>query len=174
MIRGAKAMSACNIRRAEPSDWAALWPILRGIIRAGDTYAIDPDISEADARVMWMEAPAATYVAESGDVVLGTYYIKTNHPGGGAHVCNCGYMVAEAARGQGVAAQMCVHSQQAARDLGYRAMQFNLVLSSNTGAIRLWERLGYDTVGQLPRAFEHPTLGLVDARVMYKWLDPAS
>lgn len=117
-----------------------------------------------------MDAPAATYVAEIGGAVMGTYYIKTNQPGGGAHVCNCGYMVGEAARGQGVAARMCEHSQEAARALGYRAMQFNLVLSSNVGAIRLWERLGYDTVGRLPRAFDHPALGLVDALVMYKWL----
>jgi len=118
-----------------------------------------------------MDAPRATYLMAKGDEILGIYYIKTNHAGGGAHVCNCGYMVAESARGQGVAAQMCVHSQSQALALGYLAMQFNLVLSTNMGAIRLWEKLGYETVGLLPRAFQHPTEGLVDARVMYKWLE---
>ncbi|WP_371226797.1 GNAT family N-acetyltransferase [Roseovarius sp. 2305UL8-3] len=162
------------IREAQARDWPALWPILRGIIRAGDTYAIEPQISEPAARKMWLESPRGCYLAECGGEVLGTYYIKTNHPGGGAHVCNCGYMVADAARGQGIAAQMCEHSQTEAVKLGYRAMQFNLVLSTNTGAIRLWEKLGYDTVGTLPRAFDHPREGLVDAKVMYKWLDQPS
>lgn len=162
------------IREARARDWPALWPIVRPIIRAGETYAIDPALSEEGARALWMEAPAGTYLAEQGGEVRGTYYIKTNHPGGGAHVCNCGYMVAEAARGRGVAAAMCAHSQEAARALGYRAMQFNLVLCSNSGAIRLWEKMGYETVGRLPRAYQHPKLGLVDALVMYKWLDDAA
>jgi len=159
------------IRAARAEDWPALWPILRGVIRAGTTYAIDSKITEEAARIMWMDAPRATYLVAKGDEILGTYYIKTNHAGGGAHVCNCGYMVAELARGQGVAAQMCVHSQSQALALGYLAMQFNLVLSTNIGAIHLWEKLGYETVGLLPRAFQHPTEGLVDARVMYKWLE---
>ena len=161
-----------NIRLARDEDFEALWPILREVIRAGDTYAIDPQISREGAHDLWMSAPRATYVAESGagGEVLGTYYIKTNHPGGGAHVCNCGYMVADSARGQGVAAQMCIHSQVEARKLGYRAMQFNLVLATNTGAIHLWHKLGFETVGRLPRAFDHPRAGLVDALVMYKWL----
>ena len=164
-------MAELTIREAQGQDWPALWVILRGVICAGETYAIDPEISEADARAMWLDAPAATYVAERDGKVLGTYYIKTNAAGGGAHVCNCGYMVSEAARGQGVAGLMCRHSQDAARALGYRAMQFNMVLCSNAGAIRLWEKLGYETVGRLPRVFEHPREGFVDALVMYKWLD---
>lgn len=164
-------MPELTIREARAGDWPALWPILRGIIRAGETYAIDPELSEAGVQALWMEMPTATFVAEQGGRILGTYYIKTNQPGGGAHVCNCGYMVGEAARGQGVAQAMCLHSQDAAKALGYRAMQFNLVLSTNTGAIRLWERLGYETVGRLPKAFDHPQAGLIDALVMYKWLD---
>ena len=158
------------IREAQAGDWPALWRILAPVIRAGETYAIAPDIAEGDARALWLEQPRACYVAARGRPLLGTSYIKTNQPGGGSHVCNCGYVVAAAARGQGIAAALCRHSQRAARELGYRAMQFNLVLESNGTAIRLWERLGYATVGRLPRAFDHPVHGLVDARVMYKWL----
>ena len=110
------------------------------------------------------------YVAEAEGRILGTYYIKTNHAGGGAHVCNCGYVVTPAARGQGIARAMCAHSQEEAAKLGYLAMQYNLVVETNTGAIALWEKMGFETVGRLPRAFEHPQDGLVDARVMYKWL----
>lgn len=159
------------IRAARGEDFPLLWPILRKVIRAGETYAIDPEISEDGARKLWMKAPRATYLAERDGAILGTYYIKTNQPGGGAHVCNCGYMVAEAARGQGVASALCRHSQAEAVSLGYLAMQFNLVLCSNIGAIRLWETLGFDTVGRIPRAFMHPREGAVDALVMYKWLE---
>lgn len=160
-----------KIRRARAGDWPALWPFLSKVIQAGETYAIDPAMDEDGARALWMEAPAATFVAEYEGAILGTYYIKTNHPGGGSHVCNCGYVVSETARGQGIAEKMCVHSQDTARQMGYRAMQFNLVLCSNVGAVRLWERLGFETVGRLPKAFHHPSEGLVDAFVMYKWLD---
>lgn len=141
------------------------------MICAGDTYALDPDMSRGAAFEWWMRAPRATYVAEREGAVLGSYYIKTNQGGGGAHVCNCGYMVAPAARGQGLAAAMCAHSQDEARRVGYRAMQFNFVVETNLGAIRLWERMGFETVGRLPRAFAHPAAGFVDARVMFKWLD---
>lgn len=102
--------------------------------------------------------------------VLGTYYIKSNQQGPGNHVCNCGYMVSSAARGRGLATAMCEHSQEIARQLGYKAMQFNLVVSSNEGAIRLWHSLGFATVGRLPKAFHHPSQGYVDALIMYKWL----
>lgn len=159
-----------TIRGARDDDWPALWPILRQVIRAGETYAIDRQISEGAARALWVTAPRACYLAERDGRILGTFYIKTNHPGGGAHVCNCGYIVDEAARGQGVAAAMCAHSQAEALTLGYLAMQFNLVLATNTDALRLWQRMGFDIVGTLPRAFDHPQAGLVDAHVMYKWL----
>ncbi|MEM8776391.1 MAG: N-acetyltransferase [Pseudomonadota bacterium] len=159
------------IRAVEEADRSALWPILRDVIRPGDTYAIDPDISREDLLQYWCDAPAACFVADADGELLGTYYIKTNQPGGGSHVCNCGYITAPGARGRGVAEAMCRHSQEAARDLGYLAMQFNFVLTSNEGAIRLWMRLGYETVGRLPRVFRHPEQGLVDALVMFKWLD---
>lgn len=103
--------------------------------------------------------------------ILGTYYLITNQEGPGSHVCNCGYMVSRAARGKGLATQMCEHSQDVARELGYKAMQFNFVAASNTVAVRLWHSLGFETVGVLPKAFKHPEQGLVDAFVKHKWLE---
>lgn len=157
-----------TIRLAGPGDADAIWPMLRDVFRSGDTYAVDPKISRDAALDYWVNQARAVYVAEYDGDIAGTYYIKTNQPGGGAHVCNCGYVVSAAARGQGIAAQMCKHSQSAAAALGYHAMQFNLVLSSNEGAVRLWQRLGFATVGTIPAAFQHPTLGMVDAFVMHK------
>lgn len=161
------------VRLARAGDWPAIWEIIRPVFRAGETYAIDPEISEAAARAYWLEAPAGCYIAELDGAIVGTFYIKTNAQGGGAHVCNCGYMTSEAARGQGVAVAMCKASQGLARELGYRAMQFNMVLASNVGAVRLWHRLGFETVGRVPQVFEHPTLGFVDGHVMFKWLERA-
>ena len=158
------------IRVVRESDLDAVWPILRYVIRAGDTYAIDAGITRERALSIWVDTTRAAYLAERDGRILGTYYIKTNHDGAGAHVCNCGYMVAPDARGQGVARAMCRHSQDEARKLGYLAMQFNLVVSTNRGAIALWDDMGFQTVGRLPRAFDHPEEGLVDALVMYKWL----
>ena len=160
-----------KFRLVRDEDFPALWPILREVIRAGDTYAIEPSLSKEAICDMWMSAPRATYIAEDANDPLGTYYIKTNQQGGGAHVCNCGYIVSPAARGRGVAAAMCLHSQDEARKLNYLAMQFNCVVETNTGAIRLWHKLGFETIGLLPRAFRHPQLGLVGAHVMYKWLN---
>ncbi|VAV95208.1 Histone acetyltransferase HPA2 and related acetyltransferases [hydrothermal vent metagenome] len=164
-------MAETLIRPARDEDFEAIWPILRDVIRAGETYAIERGLTREAAFDLWVKAPHATYVAENDGAIVGTYYIKANFAGGAAHVCNCGYMVAPAMRGQGVAGKMCVHSQAEARILGYRAMQFNIVLASNKGAIRLWEKLGFDTIGRLPQVFDHPKLGLIDANVMYKWLE---
>lgn len=116
---------------------------------------------------MWLDAPDATFVADD-DGILGTYFIKTNHQGGARHVCNCGYVTADAAQGSGIARAMCDHSQTAARAMGYRAMQFNMVLASNVGAVALWQKLGFPIVGTLPDAFDHPRLGMVDGHVMWK------
>lgn len=102
--------------------------------------------------------------------VLGTYYIKTNQTGSGSHVCNCGYKVSASERGKRVATAMCQPSQKTALKLGYKAMQFNFVASSNTRAVRLWEKLEFDMVGTLPKAFNHPKLGYIDALIMHKWL----
>jgi len=159
-----------QIRAATAEDFAAIWPIFQEIAVAGDTYAYPRGISKEQARRTWMELPRQTFVAEEKGQIFGTYYIKTNHAGPGSHVCNCGYMVASSARGKGLATLMCEHSQSIALELGYLAMQFNLVASSNSGAVTLWNKLGFTTVGRLPGAFAHPSLGFVDALVMYKWL----
>jgi L-amino acid N-acyltransferase YncA len=160
-----------NIREATSDDFDRIWPIFHEIAAAAETYAYPPDITKQQAHALWMDAPRKTYVFEDDGEILGTYYIKTNQAGPGDHVCNCGYMVAAAARGRGLATAMCEHSQEVARGLGYKAMQFNFVASTNEGAVRLWHRLGFATVGQLPRAFRHPSRGYVDALVMYKWLE---
>lgn len=159
-----------EIRKATESDFDAIWPIFKEIVSVGDTYAYERDTSKEKALKIWMREPRCTFVAEEDDIVLGTYYLKTNQAGPGRHVCNCGYMVSSTARGKGLATLMCQHSQEVARELGYKAIQFNFVAASNVGAIRLWTKLGFDTVGRLPRAFHHPDRGLVDALVMFKWL----
>jgi ribosomal protein S18 acetylase RimI-like enzyme len=159
------------IRPYQPADWAHLWPLLRATFETGDTYAYAPESTEADIHWAWIESPAATFVACVPDgQLLGTYYVKTNQPGLGAHVCNCGYVVAPFAQRRGIASAMCEHSQRQAVAMGYRAIQFNLVASTNERAVRLWRRLGFSVVGTLPRAFHHLRLGYVDALVMYKEL----
>lgn len=161
-----------TIRPFAEHDWPELWALMHPVFAAADTYPYSPEISEDEARREWIDTKRATYVAiDSSERVVGTYYIKDNQPALGAHVCNCGYIVSRAARGQGIGAEMCEHSQAEARRLGYRCMQYNLVVSTNTAAIAAWEKEGFTTVGTLPDAFRHPTLGYVDALVMYKRLD---
>lgn len=162
-----------EIRQAVTDDFTGIWPIFNEIVSAGNTYGYTRNTSRDKAFELWMNYPRQTLVAEEDQQILGTYYIVTNHQGPGSHVCNCGYMVSPQARGKGLATLMCEHSQQLALTLGYKAMQFNFVAASNEGAVRLWNKLGFDTVGRLPRAFNHPELGFVDALVMYKWLAAA-
>lgn len=159
-----------HIREATIDDFEAIWPIFEDIVSRGETYAYATDTTRDEAARLWMTSPRVTYVAEEAGAVVGTYFLKTNQDGPGDHVCNCGYMVAASARGKGVASALCTHSQEIARELGYAAMQFNFVAATNTGAVRLWQKLGFDIVGTLPGAFRHPEQGYVDAYVMYKWL----
>lgn len=144
--------------------------MLEPVLRAGETYALPRDLSEAAALDYWLGPDRETFVAEAQGEILGTYYLRANQAGGGAHVCNCGYVTAEAARGRGVARDMCAHSLAIAPARGFRAMQFNFVIGTNEGAIRLWERMGFATIGRLPDAFTHPRLGYVDALVMFRSL----
>jgi len=160
-----------NIREATREDFDQIWPIFHEIAAAGETYAYPRDITKEQALQLWIDGPRKTYVFEEDGKILGTYYIKTNQAGPGDHVCNCGYMVSSLARGRGLATAMCEHSQKIAGKLGYKAMQFNFVASSNEGAVRLWKKLGFSIVGQLPKAFHHHSMGYVDALVMYKWLE---
>ena len=160
-----------EIRKYQEPDWSRLWPAIEKVFRSGETYPLSPEITEQEAYKAWIELPQETYVATAGDgKLLGTYYIKPNQPGLGSHVCNCGYIVSESARGKGVASVMCEHSQQVAVEAGFRAMQYNLVVSTNEVAVRLWKKLGFQVIGILPKAFKSNSAGYVDALVMYKEL----
>jgi ribosomal protein S18 acetylase RimI-like enzyme len=162
-----------EIREYLESDWQMIWSILQEVVRAGDTYTFSPQSKEQEIRKVWVEVPARTFVAcDKKGLIVGTYFIKANQPGLGSHVCNCGYVVAPAAQGRGIAAQMCEHSQTQALAMGFKAMQFSFVVSTNIRAIRLWERLGFTVAGRLPGAFHHQKLGYVDALVMFKQLAP--
>ena len=160
-----------NIRNATAADAPAIAEIIMPTIREGATYTLDRDMSEADALRYWMSADKETFVAVEGGVILGTYFIRPNQAGGGQHVCNCGYMTRASSTGRGVARSMCEHSLAHARSRGYRAMQFNFVVSTNERAVRLWQSLGFEIVGRLPGAFRHPAHGFVDALVMYQSID---
>ena len=160
-----------QIRRFQPEDWSTLWPLLHATFATGDTYPFTPESTEAEIREAWIELPLATYVATSDDgSILGTYILRPNQPGLGSHVCNCGYVVATRARGQGIASAMCEHSQIEAVSFGFRSMQFNLVVATNEGAVHLWQKLGFRIVGTIPEAFHHMVHGYVDAYVMFKKL----
>lgn len=164
------ASPAISIRNTTPADTEILWSMLRPVFRAGETYGVDPAITREAALHLWLEAPEATFAATDGQRLLGTYFLRPNGAGPTGHVCNCGYIVAEEARGRGIAQRLCEHSQEIARKRGYRAMQFNSVAASNEVAVRLWQRLGFSIVGRVPQGFNHPEQGLVDLWVMYKWL----
>ncbi len=159
------------IRAFEPADWPGVWALLEPVFRAGETFPHDPAIDSDTAHQAWVGAVAATFVAtEAGGAIVGTYYLRPNQPCLGAHVANAGYVVAEASRGRGVGHALCRHSQEEARRRGFTAMQFNLVVSTNTAGVAAWSRNGFRTIGRLPGAFRHPRLGEVDALVMFKTL----
>lgn len=159
-----------RIREATREDFEQIWPIFYEVVSTGDTYAYPQNITKNEAVALWMDMPRKTYVLEEDGSILGTYFIKTNQAGPGDHVCNCGYMVSATVRRRGFATVMCEHSQKIAVELGYQAMQFNFVVSSNEKAIRLWTKLGFVVVGTLPKAFRHSIMGYVDVFIMYKWL----
>jgi ribosomal protein S18 acetylase RimI-like enzyme len=159
-----------HIRPASRSDANAIWAILEPTIRAGETYTLPIQMSREDALAYWLSPDHEVFLAENSESVLGTYFLRANHLGGGSHVCNCGYVTAPNATGRGIARAMCAHSLERARERGFLAMQFNFVISSNERAIRLWESFGFNTVGRLPQAFRHPTRGLVDSLVMHRFL----
>jgi GNAT superfamily N-acetyltransferase len=160
-----------TIRPVLPDEWSATWGLLEPVFRAGETFPHDPGIRAEEARKLWVEEAQATYVAlAAGGGILGTYYLKPNSLALGAHVANAGYVVGKAVRGQGIGSLLCRHSQEEARRLGYRAMQFNLVVSTNEAGLRTWQGNGFRIVGTLPGAFRHRQLGYVDAHVMFKQL----
>ena len=156
------------IRPATDADWNAIWAIMEPIIRAGETYPLPRYMDKASALAYWVSAGHEVFVAEENGKIVGTYFLQPNQQGGGGHVANCGYMTAVTATGRGVARAMCEHSLGRARGRRFRAMQFNFVISTNTRAVKLWQSFEFAIVGTLPKAFLHPTLGYVDAFVMYR------
>jgi L-amino acid N-acyltransferase YncA len=174
LATGSVALQFCvtplNIRPATASDHGDIWNIFHQVVVRGDTYAIDPDITRDDAFAYWFRADTRTYVAERGSQIVGTYTLRPNRAGGGAHVSNASFMVDPSAQGQGVGRAMSEHCLNEARRLGFQAMQFNFVISTNESAVRLWKNLGFEIVGTLPGAFRHPDKGSVDVYVMFRKL----
>ena len=157
-----------EIRQATGGDWPAIWPIVEATVRAGDTYAYDPDLGSDDARALWMaEPPAATVVALVGGEVLGTARMGPNRDGPGAHIGTASFMVSPAARGRGVGRALASYVVDWHRSHGFRGIQFNAVVETNTAAVALWRSLGFETVGTVPGAFKHPEHGYVGLHVMF-------
>ena len=164
-------MVPVTIREARLSeDLDTIWAILEPVIRAGETYALDRDLTREQALAFWFSDGHVVFVADDGGQIVGTYFLHPNQKGGGSHVANCGYITAAAAAGRGIARQMCNHSVEFAKSRGFRAIQFNFVIKTNDRAVRLWESLGFNIVGTLPEAFLHPVQGYTDAYVMYRML----
>jgi ribosomal protein S18 acetylase RimI-like enzyme len=159
-----------TIRPATEADHPAVLAIVAPVLAAGETYAIDRDLDDNGVAAYWFMPSHEVFAAQQGGQIVGTYYLMANQRGGGSHVANCGYMTSPAAQGKGVARAMCEHSLEAARRRGFRAMQFNHVVSTNTRAVRLWQSLGFEIVGTLPQAFNHPLHGFVDSFVMFRQL----
>jgi len=159
-----------TVRPAAETDRDAIWRVLEPTIRAGETYTLPREMPREGALGFWFAADHEVFVAESEGEILGTYFLRPNQKGGGAHVANCGYITAPDAYGRGVARSMCAHSLERAKERGFRAMQFNFVVSTNERAVRLWQAFGFEIAGRLPEAFLHPSQGYVDAFVMYRRL----
>jgi ribosomal protein S18 acetylase RimI-like enzyme len=160
-----------QIRPAHANDAGAIWQIIAPAIHAGETLAMPRDMTREEALAYWLGPDRNVFVAEADGEIIGTYYLRPNQLGGGAHVCNGGYVTGVEASGRGIARAMCADSLERARAAGYRAMQFNFVVSTNERAVRLWQSMGFKIVGTLPGAFHHPELGFVDAYVMWRPLE---
>jgi L-amino acid N-acyltransferase YncA len=159
-----------TIREASEHDGDAVWDIFHEVVARGDTYVFEPETPRDEALAYWFHPGTRTYVAESDGRLVGTYLLRPNRPGLGSHVSNAAFMVSPSCRGLGIGRAMGEHCLDEARRLGYRAMQFNFVVSTNETAVKLWERLGFKVVGTLPGAFRHRNLGFVDAYVMFRTL----
>jgi len=163
-------MKKIKITPATSADEECIWALLQPVFSAGDTYAVDPLIDREAAIAYWMEADKTAFILRIEGQAVGTYYIRPNQPGGGAHICNCGFITAPSARGKGVARRMLDHALIEAKQQGYRAMQFNFVLASNQRALAIWQRYGFATIGLIPQAFLHPKQGYVDALILHRSL----
>ena len=159
-----------EITRITLEDFEGFWPIYKSVISAQETCPIDPSISYDEAFESWCLEPQYTFVSKDNGSITGSYFLKPNANGPGAHVCNCSYMIAPQHRGRGIAKMLCQHSQQVAKDAGFKAMQFNAVVSTDQRSIKLWKQLGFSIIGTVPNAFRHKQQGLVDTHIMYKEL----
>ena len=163
-------MEKIKITPATSADEERIWALLQPVFSAGDTYAVDPLIDRDAAIAYWMEADKTAFILRVEGQAVGTYYIRPNQPGAGAHICNCGFITAPSARGKGIARRMLDHALIEAKQQGYRAMQFNFVLASNQRALAIWQRNGFATIGRIPQAFLHPKQGYVDALILHRSL----
>ncbi len=160
-----------TVTQQQESDWPDVWRILEPAFRAGESYPLPRDVTEASAKRYWIKQDGYNAVArDAGGALVGVYYLRPDQGGPGDHICNAGYVVAEAARGKGLAAALCRQSQDQARAMGFRGMKFNLVVSTNAAAIKAWKKAGMEIIGTVPEAFRHPTRGTVDAHIMFKTL----
>lgn len=158
------------IRAAHEYDWPEIWQLFQEVAAAGDAYAYDEHTPEEIARKLWFEEPAQPFVIDFEGRFAGSYYVRPNQPGRGDHVANAGYMIAAHAQGQGFASLLCAHSLDTARAQGFRAVQFNFVVSTNAGALHVWQKFGFAVVGRVPRAYRHAKLGLVDVLILHREL----
>ena len=165
-------MNHIRIRKATEVDYDPIWKIFEAVIKTGDTYAFGPKTQKSGLKKYWFADSMTTFVAKKDDQILGTYFIKPNQAGLGNHIANCGYMVSPKAQGQGIGKKLCEHSINFAKQNGYLGIQFNFVVSTNIGAIKLWKKFGFEIIGTIPKGFRHSTLGLVDTYIMFKELYP--
>ncbi len=156
-----------HIRKATKEDYEPVWEIFRDIIKTGDTYTFLPTTPKSELKKYWFADSMTTFVAEDAGKIVGTYFIKPNQIGLGNHIANCGYMINPNEQGKGIGKKLCEHSLNFAKQSGYLAMQFNIVVSTNIGAVKLWEKFGFKIIGTTPKGFRHSTLGLVDTYIMY-------
>ena len=165
-------MPAINIgvRNATDQDFDMIWDIFHRVVATGDTYAYSPNTTKEEASCYWMPPQKKTYVATIGDEVVGTYFIKDNQPGLGSHIANAAYMVHPNQHGKGIGSFMATHSIAEAKQLGYEAMQFNLVVSTNEPAVNLWKKMGFKIIGTTPHGFKHSSKGLVDTYILHRFL----
>jgi len=161
-----------EIREAREGDWAQIWPFLRDVVAAGETYCWPRDTTEEAARAWWMGKPGGrVFVADDGGRVIGTAELHPNQPAAGGHVCNAGFMVAQQAAGRGIGRALAEHVLGQARNAGFHAMQFNAVVETNLNAVGLWQSLGFSVLATVPGAFRHPVHGFVGLHVMHRSLE---
>jgi len=160
-----------EIRKATTSDYNQIWEIFSAVISRGDTYVFDPLTPKSDLKKHWLADYMQTFVFEEDDKILGTYIIKPNQIGLGNHIANCSYMVSPKEQGRGIGKKLCAHSLQMALEYGFKAIQFNIVVSTNKAAIKLWENFGFKIIGTTPHGFRHKEHGFIDTYIMFKQLD---